>query len=428
MTNTNNQNATNFALPNKQGIATNTWLLGFLGFFQFCLLWPAMTKMLGGNGPLSLLTSLIIAIIAVVCAYTINHLAVTRGAVLSALNFKGVRLLSITGIFTIGFAISSATITGNVQDRVGTIQLQEHHAKTANIVAIKNDFAIQATQAGPVLSAITSDLAAKVECERLAACLSESGMPGTGPITRLLVEKSARAQNIADILTEGEVERQESLERMNKLLSEYQGALDNDEFSFREKRSVLQKIYAQIVSEGATLDNAIPTSLLFAYANELQSKVDLNGRPKASRNVDAVLNGHGDALLRVLENIKNNASQFTPFPKSASLADTLSYITYYWPFAAVVYGAEIGLPFMLFFITYSRLYWVRFTEHGANQTVKRRDDVDDFRELLRAQSVASKNTHQDMVSQNDVSPPHKVGRPQKNSRANGASRNGMDGR
>ncbi|MFT6658555.1 hypothetical protein [Maritalea sp.] len=434
MTDERNQNANpqseeyalHSALPNKPGVDFKILLLVFLAVFQFFLLWSAMSKMLGGSDTLALFTSLSISLVAVVCGFTLNHLAVTRGAELSALNFKSVQLLSIVGIIAIGFAISSATITGNVKDTVGIIQLQEHHASTAETVATKNNGAIQATQAVPVLFAITSDLAAKVECERLSACLSESGLPGIGPITRLLVEKSARAQNISDILADGEIARQESLERMNELMGEYQGALDNDELSFREKRSALQKIYSQIVTEGATLDNAIPKSLLFAYANELQGKVELKGRPVASRNVDAVLNGHGKALQRVLESIEEEAARYAPFPKSASLADVLSYIAYYWPFAAVVYGAEVGLPLMLFFVTYARLYWVIHTEHGANPPAKPRDDAADFRKLLQSQRKPTSKPNSFAVAQNEHPAPRKVGRPRK-PKSNGVSQDGMNG-
>lgn len=427
--NTNSQSeeyASHYGLPNKPGVDFKTLLLWFLAAFQFFLLWNAMSKMLGGSDTLALFTSLAISLVAVVCGYTLNHLAVTHGAELSALNDKSVRLLSIVGITAIGFAISSATITGNVKDTVGIIQLQEHHANTAETVATKNNGAIQATQAVPVLSAITSDLASKVACERTSACLSESGLPGIGPITRLLVEKSARAQNISDILADGEIARQESLERMNELMGEYQGTLDNDELSFREKRSALQKIYAQIVTEGATLDNAIPKSLLFAYANELQGKVELDGRPVASRNVDTVLNGHGKALQRVLESIEEEAARFEPFPKSASLADVLSYISYYWPFAAVVYGAEVGLPLTLFFVTYARLRLELHREHGSNPPVKRRDDVDEFRKLLQARRKPTPKPSSFPVAQDEQPTPRKVGRPRK-SKSNGVSHDGMNG-
>ncbi|MGJ8527443.1 hypothetical protein [Maritalea sp.] len=427
--NTNSQSEKydwHYVLPNKPGIDFKTLLLWFLALAQFFLLWSAMSKMLGGSDALSLFTSLAISLVAVVCGFTLNHLAVTRGAELSALNFKSVRLLSIVGIIAIGFAISSATITGNVKDTVGIIQLQEHHASTAETVATKNNSAINATQAVPVLSAITSDLTAKVECERLSACLSESGLPGIGPITRLLVEKSARAQNISDILADGEIARQESLERMNELLGEYQGTLDIDELSFRKKRSALQKIYSQIVTEGATLDNAIPKSLLFAYANELQGKVELTGRPTASRNVDMVLNGHGKALQRVLESIEEETAHFAAFPKPASLADVLSYISYYWPFAAVVYGAEVGLPLMLFLVTYARLCWVIHTEHGATPSAKRRDDVDEFRKNLQARHKPAPKSNSFSVAKNEQPVPRKVGRPPK-SKPNGVSHDGMNG-
>ncbi|WP_306257357.1 hypothetical protein [Pararhizobium sp. IMCC21322] len=417
-------NGGNFALPNKPGIGFNTLSLAALGIFQFSLLWNAMSKILGDTTPLSLFLSLIISLIAVVCAYTINHLAITRGTVLSVLNFKGVQFLSIVGIVAIGFAISSATITGNVQDTVGEIQLQEHHASMAATAAAKNEVAIQATQTVPVLSAITSDLPAHAESERVSASLSESGQPGTGPVTRLLIEKSTRAQNISDILADGEITRKESLERMNKLLGEYQSTLDSQELSFREKRSVLQKNHAQIVAEGAILDNAIPKSLLLAYANELQGSVELQGHPIATRNVDAVLNGHGKALQRVLETIEGKADQSAPFPSRPSLADVLSYIAYYWPFAAVVYGAEIGLPLMLFVITYARLYHVYITENGINPTVKRRDDVDEFREQLLALRQTPHRPIPVATSPKNTPTSRKPGRPRKD-HGNGLSPDGM---
>lgn len=365
-------------LEDKPRGPASKYALIFLAVGQFALLWYSAFYMLGADGPATALRAFVISAIAAIVAYTVNHGSIEHGARLAALNFKGVRTTCIAAIIVVGGAIASATIGGGVKTLVGDIRLQEHGVKIEAVINRRNELSVEAAQTLPILSTIRNDLEQYATCERLSGCIHQDGIPGVGRVTRLLTEKSERATNIAQIISDGEINRQESLAQLGDLVAEYQEILHNEALSFADRRAALQAHYSEIVQESAILDNAIPLPALFAYADELQEPVSVAGQPQTGRTVSSILSGHGKSLERVLDEIGVNEASFPPFPNATSLADTMAYIAYYWPFAAAIYAAEIGLPLFLFIVSYSRLYWIIVQNFGQRKRADNTDSEFDF--------------------------------------------------
>lgn len=337
-----------------------TWGLAAFAVCQFILMWLSAFKMLGGFGPTVTLTATVIAAIAGAAAFGVNHLAIKKGAALAALNFKSALVTSVVAIVLVGGSISLGTTTGLIKDPTEILRLQVQQAGVAEVTAHQNKIAVETTRAIPVLKTIVSDLSQKAACEETANCISKAKVVGRGSITIALEDKAARAANIVEQLENGEVIRKASLKRLNQYMAEYRKKLDDNTLSIIEKRAALQGVFAKIVQERSTLDEAIPHTLLLAYANELLSPFELEGRPVVSRKITAILNKHGTALKNVLESIDTGAQEYPPFPRRTSVADAVAHIGYFLPIALVLMIAEIGLPLWLFYLTYSRLYWINY--------------------------------------------------------------------
>jgi len=113
---------------------------------------------------------------------------------------------------------------------------------------------------------INRDLPAKASCEIREACISGRGKGGRGTIAKILEGLASRAVAISEQLETGEITRQSTLKQLNKLVGEYQSVLGQSDKSIWERRGELQKIDAKVNQIIATLDEAIPLSLLRCIA------------------------------------------------------------------------------------------------------------------------------------------------------------------
>ncbi len=373
--------------PKKDKLA---WGLGLFAFGQFTLMWLSVFKMLGSSGPMVALTATVIAAIAGGAAFSVNHLAITRGAQFAALNFKSALVSSVVAIMLVGGSISLSTTTGLIKDQTGNLRLQVHQAEVARVTARQNKIAVETTRAIPVLKTIVSDLSQKAVCEEESNCISKAKVHGRGTITIALEDKSARAANIVEQLENGELVRKASLKRLNEYLADYRKVLDSDALSIMEKRAGSQGIFAKIIQERSTLAEAIPHSLLLAYANELLTPFELEGRPVVSRKITTILSEHGTTLKNVLESIDTDAQEYPSFPRRTSVANAVAHIGYFLPIALVLMIAEIGLPLWLFYLAYSRLYWINYRTNPPTSPSSNHAPVTNFGDLLDFGKTAPK--------------------------------------
>lgn len=346
------------------------------------MLGMAMPNLVGDDSSLGIAKALLIAGAATTVAYGVNRLAIEKGAPLTAINFVGAGVTSVASILIVGAGLFASTFAGLTIGSVAELRLQEYGTKLSQYITYRNQIVTKAGQSGPAIQSIATDLKLKALCEFKDSCVSGRGQGGRGTITRILEDKSARATGIKEQFTAGEAKRKSTLFRLNGLLANYQKALGNEENSISEKRAALQKIDAEIGQSLSDLDEALPISLLNAYANELQSGVEIQDRPTATARLNDILRSHGRSLETVLEDIEQGKKASIIFPGKTGVADTFKYFGHFLPIAAVVFVVELVLPLTLWLYTFFTLYWKRFKQEPVMPDAEDQLDDDGFGGLI----------------------------------------------
>ena len=197
------------------------------------------------------------------------------------------------------------------------------------------------------------------DCEERESCLSGRGRGGRGSVTKALEEQASRAGHMASELKRGEKIRQESIVRLNTLLDEFQGVFSNAEKSFRERRPELVALDAKIRQELATLDEALPLSLLLAYHGELEHGMLIHNRPVATKKLNSLLFKQAESLDSVLSSINRDVIPSSAFPPLAGVSTTFAYISHFLPIAALTAFIELIFPLTLWVYVLLELVWVK---------------------------------------------------------------------
>lgn len=370
-------------------------LILLTAIFSGILLALAMPNLVGDDSWLGISKALLIAGAATTVAYGVIRLAIEKGAPLTAINFVGAGVTSVVSILIVGIGLFASTFAGLTIGSVADLQLQEHGTKLSRFITYRNQIVTKAGQSGPAIQSIATDLKLKALCELQTSCVSGRGQGGRGTITRILEDKSARATGIKEQFSAGEAKRKSTLFRLNGLLANYQKALGNEEKTIAEKRTALQKIDAEIGQAMSDLDEALPISLLKAYANELQTGVEILNRPTATARLNDILRSHGRSLEAVLGDIEQGKKASIIFPGKTGVADTFKYLGHFLPIAAVVFVIELVFPLTLWIYTFFTLYWKRIREESVTPDDEDQQDDDGFGGLI----VIPSNNQADKSSQ-----------------------------
>ena len=138
---------------------------------------------------------------------------------------------------------------------------------------------------------------------------------------------------------------------MRLRLGQYQTTLNDTDIPLAKRRQTLIKIDTEFGQAIGTLNEAIPVSLIDAYAEELNTPVNIANRPEATGAINALLKKHGQALKSVISTIENKSIERPVIPAKAGLSDTLDYIGNFAALAGVIWIAECIFPLALFIYT-----------------------------------------------------------------------------
>ncbi len=334
-----------FATAITMGLSISSGLM--LGF--------AVPNLIGAETGLDVAKAILLAGSGALVSLGVNRLAVEKGAVQAAIGTTGATLVSTASMLTVGFGLFAATYSGLVIKDVDALRQQEFGTEYAEFIDLRNQKAIEAGRAAPVIRAIVDDLAAKESCEQQSSCVSGRGNGGVGPVSRALSDERQRAESIAAQVEAGDIVRKTALERSNNLLAQYQNILGDGELSDTERRKNLQANVALAGQTISDLNEAVPTALLSAFVSELRSGVVIPGRADTTRKVNSLLAGYADSLNTVLNSVERGSDARPRFPGKAGVSDTFSYLGHFLPIAAIVAVVELIFPLTLWLYTYFTL-------------------------------------------------------------------------
>lgn len=349
-------------LPKKKSPPFTQRAVGALAIASGSMLGFALPNLLNGSGPLVMAKTVLIAGTAAGVAYSVNRLAVERGAPLTAIGFVGAGAVSVLSMAVVGGGLFAATYSGFVFKDVAELQLQDHATAITRFVGYRNRMAVEAGRVVPAIRSIVSDLDKKAQCEVRESCISLKGQGGRGPVARELEEKSARARIITEQLEAGESARKSALSELNRLIAEYQRILGDTGEDIWDRRLSLQKLDAKIDQVLSSLDEAVPIVLLKSYINELKRGAMIPERPIATRKLNEILIGHSRSLESVVETIDRGDQTRPAFPRRTGVADTFRFLGHFAPIALITAVVELVFPLTLWLYSFLTLYWKNYRD------------------------------------------------------------------
>ncbi|MGS4884950.1 hypothetical protein [Roseibium sp. MB-4] len=300
--------------------------------------------------------ALVIAASGTCVAYAVGKLAIEKGAPLSAINFPGAKAVSTLSILAVGAGLFASTYSGLTISKVDELRLSRFGTELSEFIDAQDELASRAGRTGPALKAVVSDLQQKTACELANSCISLRGNGGRGTVTKMLENKTARAEGILAEFESGQAVRTLASSQITKLMSEYDTTLENSDLSLKQRRKSLRQIVGKIRRALNMLKEALPISLLEAYANELQEGVEIAGRPVATQNLNGVFRAHGNALAEVIESLEAKDLIAPVFPAKTGVTQTFGFIGHFLPIAAIIAVLELVFPITIWLYTYFTLY------------------------------------------------------------------------
>jgi len=324
------------------------------------MLLMAVPNLISGTGVIAFTKAALLATSATVVAYGINRMATDRGAELASIGYVSAGIASVGSILVVGGGLFAATYAGLTFKDVAELQLQEHGTELTRFVGERSRVAQQAGRIVPAVRAVAEDLDEKRMCELKSSCVSGRGNGGRGPVARALEDKASRASAIVRQIEVGEKSHREALSELNRLLGSYHDALGEDDKDIWDRRIALQKIDGKIQQAVADLDEAVPVTLVAAYAQELQAGTVIEGRPAVTQRLNTILGKHGTSLDAVTSTITRGSATPPAFPNRTGVSDTFGYLGHFAPIAAITAVVELVFPLVLWLYTLLALLWARY--------------------------------------------------------------------
>ncbi|WP_299962283.1 hypothetical protein [uncultured Roseobacter sp.] len=311
----------------------------------------AIPDLIGAEGFLGHLKSSMIALSAAGIAYGINRLAIERGALQTAIGTPLAGAVSIGSIAVVGIGLFAATFGGLVKDETDILQY-EQYGEELRVYADDSVRAAQTSaQVAPIIGAIQSDLSAKYACEIKAGCISNAGISGEGPTSRTIGSKQQQVASVAQAVLELKQTRNAAEGRLAGLQSEFNGIIGKEDLGPAERRRQLQEISNEIGQTISRLQQAVPTALISAYAEDLREGALVPRNEEASQKLTDIMRGHARTLSAVINTAETQAGTPPSFPAKAGVSDTFGYIFHFLPLALIILVVELVFPSVLFFYT-----------------------------------------------------------------------------
>jgi len=320
----------------------------------------AALNLLTDQGPMLWLKATLIGVAAGLVSFSVNRFAVERGAPQAARGFLLAFFVSVTSVLIVGMGLFASTYAGFTINPVRELEMSEFGGELTTYVSKINESVLQSERVLPVVDATIADIKAKRDCELNAGCLNANGIPGAGPTTRALDGLVERAEAIQNQLASAKSERQQSLATINRLLGNYHSVLGESSRSLKARREQLIQITADLQQSASALKEALPVSLLQAYAQELNTGVTVPNRPVATDNVNRMLRKHGSGLERALADLSAGDVQPPRFPPLAGVSSTFAYLGHFFPIAVLTAAVELVLPLALWIYTLMDRRWEIF--------------------------------------------------------------------
>ncbi len=348
-------------MPKKEKPPFDTWTV-----IVFSLITGAMVYMATNNLLESPVRASLLAGGATLVSYAINRFAIEKGAPLAAKGFILAGAVSVLSIGAVGAGLFPSTFAGLTINDVRELQIHDYISDQTDFISARNGHATKASRLTSIIRVNEAELTQYSDCEQSESCLSGQGRSGRGPITKLLEEKARRASVISAQLAAGELTRNASLTKLNKLLDEFQVVFSQSDKTLKERRPAMMAIDTKINQELATLDEAIPVSLLEAYVGELETGVSIYNRPVVSKRITAILSKHAEGLKSVLASLKEDEQIQPQFPFPAGVSTTFSYIHHFLPIAALAACIELIFPLTLWVYVVLGLVWERHCQESIS--------------------------------------------------------------
>ncbi len=317
----------------------------------------ALFAMSEERGPVASIKFLLVGAAAAGAAYGTNKFAVDRLAPLHAIGYRMAGVLAVVGILLTGAGTALGSFTGIVFKAVEIKVYQEAGKDLSDFIGTAYQASLVAHRIAPTVEAVASDIEVTARCEVQNSCLSGVGSGGRGPIARELEASAAQAFGIVEALAQGERERAQILERLNRLSASFNEVLADQDRSMTARRTSLQSIHGETKQEAAALLESMPIGLLQSYANDLRQGVSIPGDVAGTRTLNAYLRDHGDTLAGHLDSVPDRALAAPTFPDRPGMLDVLTYLPAFLGIAAIVIVGELVLPVTLYFMTYFRRAW-----------------------------------------------------------------------
>lgn len=328
------------------------FLIPLLAMASALMLGFAMPALIEAEGLIDYLKCALVGVTGGLLSYGISRLALEKGTMQAAIGTRGAATLSIGSMQTIGAALFAATFTGFTLERTDQLQLEAYAQKLGAYADTGVQDAGAASRIYPALQTTADDLAQKAACEDAFSCVSGRGNGGKGDIYRVLFDQSQRAAALQGQAVAAQEGQRAALATLGALLSRFQEIAGDSARSMKDRRQALHALDVEIAQAVRALDEAAPTALVTAYADELARGVSLPGDPGSARRVNAILGAHAAQLRAVLGSDGVETTNRPAFPPRTGVADTFSYLGYFLPLALVIAMIEAGFPTLLWLYTY----------------------------------------------------------------------------
>lgn len=307
------------------------------------------------TGPLVNLKILLISVSSGLVSYYINKIAIERGTPLAAIGYPAALVASIGGIVVIGLGLFIASLTGLIYDDVRERIHLEHASNLAAFTSSTYDRTLAAAHVLPLLEGVSDQLDELALCERERSCFSHVGQGGDGPVSAVMKRQASQGRDVVDTFDRSNADRRKLLADLNKVNDRYQKAVMEEARDTVARRATLQSLHTRLEQAAKTLAEALPVERVRAYAEDLARGVTIAGQPGTTQRINTELRKLSDTLYDALEGLDEDDVTPPPFPRKPGMLDCLRYIPDFAAVACAVFVAELGLPLVLWLLTFLRL-------------------------------------------------------------------------
>lgn len=357
MNSTQRRKTSTVRLPRKKKPDLDKWAVPLGSIISGGMVAMALPSLVDVSGFGGIAKAVLITGGTMLATYSVNRFAIDKGTDLASRGYLTAGIASLGSMTFVGLGLFASTYAGLTLPDVEELRLREHGSAYTQFISARSLKAAEAVRTLPVMRSINRELQEKLQCEFSQSCISGRGDGGRGTVTRVLEEMAGHASIIADQLETGETARKDTLAHLNGLVGDYQSALGQADLNIWDKRGELQKIDSELGQIIAELDEAIPTTFLRSYADELETGAVIPERPVATRRLNDLLKRNGQSLSAVLDTLDRGDQTRPKFPARTGVTDTFNYLGHFAPIALLTAGIELVWPLCLWTYTLLYLLW-----------------------------------------------------------------------